>query len=78
VSQSDFIYGRVYLWGRLIECKHGWRAQYAYPAEFWTDQEDMKNLANYYGVPVRILKPKKLHLWHGNSLPYSRLGINRE
>ena len=52
------VFGRVYLWGRVIEWEHGWRAQYAYPAEFWTDRNDLAYLRDYYGIPIRTLEPK--------------------
>ena len=26
-------FGRVSLWGRIVECEDGWRAEYAYPYE---------------------------------------------
>lgn len=29
------VLGRVALWGRVVECEQGWRAQYAYPARIW-------------------------------------------
>ncbi len=50
-----FILGKVHLWGRLVEAQHGYRAQYAYPAELWAPMltavgRDM--LADEYGVPV--------------------------
>jgi hypothetical protein len=28
----ETVLGRVLLWGAIIECDHGWRAEYAYPA----------------------------------------------
>jgi hypothetical protein len=31
-SQDSSVYGAVWLWGRVIEHRSGWRAQYAYPA----------------------------------------------
>ena len=29
------VLGRVALWGRVVECEHGWRAERAYPAQLW-------------------------------------------
>src|SRR3954468_6736436 len=29
------VYGEVNLWGRVIDCDRGWRAQYAYPRRLW-------------------------------------------
>lgn len=32
---SPYVFGRVLLWGTVIECEHGWRASRAYPAEIF-------------------------------------------
>lgn len=45
--------GKVSLWGRVIETEHGFRAQYAYPAELWLLDESLEQLGFIYGVPVR-------------------------
>jgi hypothetical protein len=29
------VLGRVALWGRVVECEQGWRAECAYPARLW-------------------------------------------
>jgi hypothetical protein len=61
------VIGRVSLWGRVVECKRGWRASHAYPQviyvpstrnSYWRRAEDPQEvaagLANY-GVPVQVL-----------------------
>lgn len=32
---EEVVVGRVLLWGTVVECDNGWRAEYAYPAEVW-------------------------------------------
>jgi hypothetical protein len=31
----ETVLGRVLLWGSVVECDHGWRAEYAYPAALY-------------------------------------------
>ena len=47
------VVGMVEMWGRVIECQNGWRAQYAYPKELWLLGRDHDYLSWTYGVPVR-------------------------
>lgn len=49
-----FVVGTVALWGRVLECEHGWRAQYAYPRSLtvYGDEETAEALGAAYGVPV--------------------------
>lgn len=64
-----FAWGRVAMWGRVIEGEHGYRSQYAYPVSIVlvnrrSDEvprldrleiEEMRErVATHYGVPVRI------------------------
>ena len=53
------VYGRVALWGRVIEHAAGFRAQYAYPQVFFArpgvspdDRRLVQNLAEQYGCEV--------------------------
>ena len=50
--------GRVALWGRYAEHEKGWRAEYAYPQEFWvrpeTDPAEILELETAYGVPCSL------------------------
>lgn len=59
------IIGQVALWGRVIECASGWRAQHAYPTRLVIpsrrlhdvavpDVEDMARALEAYGVPIDI------------------------
>jgi len=54
-----YCWGRVALWGRVIECENGCRAQYGYPQELFLISNDKtlgSALANAYGVPVRQIR----------------------
>jgi hypothetical protein len=45
------IIGQVWLWGKLAEHERGWRAQFAYPAQFrWALHCDGSALAATYGI----------------------------
>ena len=46
------IIGEVSLWGRVIECEHGYRAQYAYPKSFRNNGTIAAKLAEVYGVKL--------------------------
>lgn len=50
----SWAFGRVSLWGRVIECELGWRAQYAYPYEVtvFTDGRAPNALAEEYAIDV--------------------------
>lgn len=48
-------FGPVRLWGRVLECENGWRAQYAYPAKLYVvgpASETSAQLERTYGVEV--------------------------
>jgi hypothetical protein len=34
-TELDLVIGDVYLWGKVVDCEHGYRAQYAYPKRFY-------------------------------------------
>lgn len=46
------VWGEVYLWGRVIEHKIGYRAQYAYPKAFINTGGIARQLALAYGVKL--------------------------
>lgn len=59
------ILGEVYLWGRVIECERGYKAQYAYPKKLYIGNPqqgvlgvDVEALAPYigylYGVEIEV------------------------
>jgi hypothetical protein len=47
-------FGRVSLWGRVVECELGWRAQFAYPYDIavFTDGKAADGLAAEYAIDV--------------------------
>jgi hypothetical protein len=51
------VYGEVYLWGRVIEHEHGYRAQYAYPKSLVNNGGVAAKLAHIYQVPAITVKP---------------------
>jgi hypothetical protein len=49
-------FGKVYLWGKVIECEKGFRAQYAYPAGFYYTADNTPSLCDMYRVPLLAIK----------------------
>ena len=59
--------GEVSLWGTVVECAHGWRASYAYPARIYVlapsygrrsqvaSAGDLADDLRNYGVPADAL-----------------------
>jgi hypothetical protein len=64
---AGLVIGEVALWGRVVECERGWRAQLAYPASLYVPAgwprwrpasmpEDLPAaLAADYGIPVTVM-----------------------
>lgn len=46
------VYGQVCLWGRVLECERGYRAQFAYPKAFLDTGAVARRMAEVYGVPL--------------------------
>jgi hypothetical protein len=70
------VIGRVSLWGRVLACPRGWRAQFAYPERIYVPMEagevsvskpveEVALALGAYGVPVEIVshrgEPDLLH-----------------
>src|SRR5271154_6225341 len=49
-------FGKVYLWGRVIECEKGFRGLYAYPAGLYYTADNSKSLCEMYRVPLLTIK----------------------
>ena len=47
-----YLYGEVSLWGRVLECKNGYRAQFAYPKAFVNTGAIAKRMSEVFGVPL--------------------------
>lgn len=57
-AHGDRVWGMVKLWGRVIEHTEGYRAEYAYPAELWSNNEAIAaQVALLYGVPCTYEAP---------------------
>ena len=35
--KPNIVMGEVYLWGKIVDCQYGYRAQYAYPKRFYSN-----------------------------------------
>jgi len=46
------ICGQVWLWGRVLECEHGYRAEFAYPKAFVNTGIIARRMAQLYRVPL--------------------------
>jgi hypothetical protein len=51
------VYGKVALWGRIIEHERGYRAQYAYPLELWVYPDYHCVKLRDYGVTTHEERP---------------------
>jgi hypothetical protein len=47
-----YVYGECHLWGRVLECKDGYRAQFAYPKAFINNGAIAKRMAEVFGVAL--------------------------
>jgi len=48
----EVVFGKVYLWGKLLECEKGFRAQFAYPSGIYNTAPISGDLAYVYKVPL--------------------------
>jgi hypothetical protein len=70
-SRSGPLYavvGKVFLWGRIIVCERGWKAEIAYPAALYLPiaprgeneaEHYMRDLTSY-GVPVTLTAMREI------------------
>jgi len=63
-QRASYVFGRVALWGSVIECERGWRAARAYPRQIFIPAarggggapgEGLAGDLADYGVPVQVL-----------------------
>ena len=47
-----YVYGECWLWGRVLECEKGYRAQFAYPKAFVDNGAIAKRMAEIFGVEL--------------------------
>jgi hypothetical protein len=55
-SAAPVVFGRVALWGAVIECEHGWRAARAQPAALYVPSRVRSDHLRIYGVPVEVME----------------------
>lgn len=62
LTHDTWAFGRVQLWGRIVECELGWRGQYAYPYELtvYSNGQAPTQIAADYAVEVTRAKPASL------------------
>jgi hypothetical protein len=48
--------GKVFLWGKVVECEKGFRGQYGYPAALYWMADNSPALAEMYRVPLLTIK----------------------
>lgn len=53
------LFAEVYYWGKVIDCKLGYRAQYCYPKKLYGVLPELEFLASVYGVPFERREPPK-------------------
>lgn len=57
-SPGRYVIGRVLLWGRVVECESGWRAELAYPERLYVAAADnapsIASGLSAYLVPVEV------------------------
>jgi hypothetical protein len=52
---AALIIGQVYLWGRVVECQFGYRAQYAYPKALLVENGHTKAiLERVWSIPIEV------------------------
>jgi hypothetical protein len=49
-------FGKVYLWGKVLQCERGFRGQFAYPAGIYNTAKNSPQLADIYRVPLLATK----------------------
>jgi len=66
--EPNIVIGEVYLWGKIVDCQYGYRAQSAYPKLFYSTSYESKNAYNNsifvlreFNVPVEPI-PERLTL----------------
>ena len=47
-----YVWGECWLWGRVLECKDGYRAQFAYPKAFVNNGAIAKRMSEVFGVEL--------------------------
>jgi hypothetical protein len=71
----EAVWGAIAAWGRIVECEHGFRAQYArpiallerrYPDDAYEHGRRLENAADAYGIPLLAHDELIAYArWHG-------------
>ena len=67
--KPNIVIGEVYLWGKIVDCQYGYRAQYAYPKRFYSDDCECNGAYNNWSalrefnvpieaMPERLMQPE--------------------
>lgn len=76
------IQGEIYGWGRYIRGDAGWRAQYAYPKNFYISDSQMQyfEFLKTFHVPIFIMQPMRMYSPEddGYVVRFEREGIDQE
>jgi hypothetical protein len=59
---NRYALGKVYLWGKVIECEKGFRGLYAYPSGIYYTADNSPALADRYRVPLLTVKDHHKHV----------------
>ncbi len=65
VNAADTIHGQVRLWGRVLVCQTGYRAEYAYPHQLLVGvkyEHLVGWLADLYGIEVTLFDPSSVQV----------------
>ena len=64
-QEPNIVGGEIYLWGKIVDCQYGYRAQYAYPKLFYSTSYHSRNAYNNsifvlreFNVPVEPMPEK--------------------
>jgi hypothetical protein len=64
--EPNIVIGEVYLWGKIVDCHYGYRAQYAYPKRFYCNsyednyaETDSIFVLREFNVPIEPM-PKRV------------------
>jgi hypothetical protein len=76
-GNGDIVVGEVYLWGKIVDCQYGYRAQYVYPKRFYSNSYEYNNAYNNstfalheFNVPIEPIAREQLrNLNRMNSKP---------
>jgi hypothetical protein len=71
--KPNIVIGQVYLWGKVVDCQYGYRAQCAYPKKFYSNDYECDDAENNFTalhefnipiepMPERLMEPEFVDL----------------